>query len=301
MIGGAIGGIAGIMLVFDRSSSSPTSSSRRSPSSRYAALILGGTARIFGPILGAIAFWFLVEGADSFLGHAVDAQLPRRRPSVDPTQIGTFRFVLVGLVIMLLVIFRPQGFLGSRREVMLGDSVPRADAATGVEAGSDPRRRRSVARRFGGLVAVSVEHLEIQRNTITALIGPNGAGKTTFFNVLTGFDRADGGHWRSTASTSPAGPRTASPRRGMVRTFQLTKALAGLTVLDNMLLGASGQSGERMLVRAVPVPVARAGARGRRASAAPCSTTSGCRATSATTSPARCRAASASCSRWRAR
>ena len=46
-----------------------------------------------------------------------------------------------------------------------------------------------IARRFGGLTAVNVEHVEIQRGAITALIGPNGAGKTTFFNLLTGFDQ----------------------------------------------------------------------------------------------------------------
>ncbi len=53
----------------------------------------------------------------------------------------------------------------------------------------------SVRRRFGGLTAVDVDHVEIQRGQITALIGPNGAGKTTFFNLLTGFDEPDGGRW----------------------------------------------------------------------------------------------------------
>lgn len=46
-----------------------------------------------------------------------------------------------------------------------------------------------VTRRFGGMTAVDVDHLEVQRGSITALIGPNGAGKTTFFNLLTGFDK----------------------------------------------------------------------------------------------------------------
>jgi len=103
-----------------------------------------------------------------------------------------------------------------------------------------------VARRFGGLSAVLVEHLEIQRHSITALIGPNGAGKTTLFNVLTGFDRADEGRWSFDGTDLRGWPAYRIARRGMVRTFQLTKALAGMTVLDNMLLGAAGQTGERL-------------------------------------------------------
>jgi neutral amino acid transport system ATP-binding protein len=107
---------------------------------------------------------------------------------------------------------------------------------------------KSVIRRFGGLTAVSVDHLAVPRHAITALIGPNGAGKTTLFNVLTGFDRADGGHWKFDGVDISGWPAYRVARQGMVRTFQLTNALAGLTVLDNMLLGASGQSGERIVV-----------------------------------------------------
>jgi branched-chain amino acid transport system ATP-binding protein len=101
-----------------------------------------------------------------------------------------------------------------------------------------------VVRTFGGLRAVDVQHLEFQRGAITGLIGPNGAGKTTLFNLLTGFDRPNAGAW-SFDGTSLAGmaPHRVA-RRGVVRTFQLTKALAKLTVLDNMRLGAAGQVGE---------------------------------------------------------
>src|SRR3546814_19009880 len=52
-----------------------------------------------------------------------------------------------------------------------------------------------ITRRFGGLTAVDVDHVEIQSGLLTALIGPNGAGKTTFFNHLTGFDQPDSGRW----------------------------------------------------------------------------------------------------------
>jgi neutral amino acid transport system ATP-binding protein len=102
-----------------------------------------------------------------------------------------------------------------------------------------------VVRTFGGLTAVNVSHLEVQRGQITALIGPNGAGKTTFFNLLTGFDKADAGTWSFNGRVQTGLPAYAVARRGMVRTFQLTKALARLSVLENMRLGATGQRGEQ--------------------------------------------------------
>ncbi|CAN5706073.1 ABC transporter ATP-binding protein [soil metagenome] len=102
-----------------------------------------------------------------------------------------------------------------------------------------------VRRRFGGLQAVDVDHLEIQRGTITALIGPNGAGKTTLFNLLTGFDRPDAGVWRFDGHDLAGTPSHQVARRGMVRTFQLTKALGALTVLENLKLGAPAQRGEQ--------------------------------------------------------
>jgi neutral amino acid transport system ATP-binding protein len=103
----------------------------------------------------------------------------------------------------------------------------------------------SVTRMFGGLTAVDVEHLEVQRGAITALIGPNGAGKTTFFNVLTGFDQPDTGDWSFNGRKLNGVSAFKIARMGMVRTFQLTKVLSKLTVLENMRLGATGQRGER--------------------------------------------------------
>ncbi|WP_199432791.1 ABC transporter ATP-binding protein [Qaidamihabitans albus] len=109
-----------------------------------------------------------------------------------------------------------------------------------------------VTRAFGGLTAVHVDNLEVQRGAITGLIGPNGAGKTTLFNVLSGFDRADHGHWTFDGRdiTGRAAHRVA--RQGLVRTFQLTKTLSKLTVLENMKLAATGQRGERMALSLLP-------------------------------------------------
>ncbi len=104
-----------------------------------------------------------------------------------------------------------------------------------------------VSRQFGGLKAVDVGHAEIQRGAITALIGPNGAGKTTFFNLLTGFDKPDTGKWTFNGKSLAGMPAYKVARLGMVRTFQLTKVLAKLSVIENMRIGATGQSGESLL------------------------------------------------------
>jgi branched-chain amino acid transport system ATP-binding protein len=109
-----------------------------------------------------------------------------------------------------------------------------------------------VKKTFGGLTAVDVEHLEIPKNAITALIGPNGAGKTTLFNLLTGFDSPDTGTWTLMGNSLSGVPSFKVAKMGQVRTFQLTKALGLLTVLENMKLGAKDQRGESLFSALVP-------------------------------------------------
>ncbi len=109
-----------------------------------------------------------------------------------------------------------------------------------------------VRRNFGGLTAVDVEHLEFQRGVITALIGPNGAGKTTFFNLITGFDQPNSGKWEFNGEPMGNVASHQVARKGMIRTFQLTKSLAKMTVIENMKLGATGQMGERFLPSLLP-------------------------------------------------
>ncbi len=119
-------------------------------------------------------------------------------------------------------------------------------AATPGVAKPDPiLRAHSVQRSFGGIRAVDVEHLEVQRGSITALIGPNGAGKTTLFNLLTAFDTPDAGEWMFDGEDMTDVSAHKMATKGMVRTFQLTKSLTKLSVIENMKLGATNQTGER--------------------------------------------------------
>jgi neutral amino acid transport system ATP-binding protein len=107
-------------------------------------------------------------------------------------------------------------------------------------------RADGVVKRFGGIRAVDGAAMQVREGSITALIGPNGAGKTTFFNVITGFYRPDGGSATFGGDQVLGEPPYAIARRGMVRTFQITKALAAMPVIDNMMLGAPDQPGERL-------------------------------------------------------
>ena len=105
---------------------------------------------------------------------------------------------------------------------------------------------RDVVKRFGGIRAVDGASLDVQKGSITALIGPNGAGKTTLFNVMTGFYRGDHGSMTFSGRSIFGLPPHAIARVGMVRTFQITKALARMPVIDNMMLAAPNQPGEAL-------------------------------------------------------
>lgn len=102
----------------------------------------------------------------------------------------------------------------------------------------------NLTKSFGGIVAVDHIDLSIESGTITGLIGPNGAGKTTAFNLLTGFEDADaGGIYFDGKDITRSTPHERA-RAGLVRTFQITRQLSGMTVMENMLLGGQDNPGE---------------------------------------------------------
>jgi neutral amino acid transport system ATP-binding protein len=103
-----------------------------------------------------------------------------------------------------------------------------------------------VVKRFGGIRAVDGATLDVRDGEIAALIGPNGAGKTTLFNVITGFYRGDRGSVTFAGEEIFQRAPHQIARRGMVRTFQITKSLAAMPVIDNMMLAAPDQPGERL-------------------------------------------------------
>ncbi|HET9089943.1 MAG TPA: ABC transporter ATP-binding protein [Acidimicrobiales bacterium] len=120
---------------------------------------------------------------------------------------------------------------------MTDQSVSRADSALGCQ---------DLTKSFLGVRAVNGATFEVPRGQITALIGPNGAGKTTVVNILSGLMKSDGGtmHLESTETTNWESEKIA--RLGLMRTFQLSRELGGLTVLENLLVAPHDQPGEKL-------------------------------------------------------
>jgi neutral amino acid transport system ATP-binding protein len=102
-----------------------------------------------------------------------------------------------------------------------------------------------IAKSFGGIKAVNNADIEVNKGSITGLIGPNGAGKTTFFNLLSNFIRPDRGTVIFDGEQIQQLQTYKIAQQGMVRTFQVARTLSRLSVMENMLLGAQKQTGER--------------------------------------------------------
>ena len=116
----------------------------------------------------------------------------------------------------------------------------------------------AVTKRFGGMMAVDQVSLTIARGEIAGLIGPNGAGKTTMFNLLAGSLRPNGGDIRLEGRSIVASPAHRRLGLGLGRTFQIPRPFPDMAVLENLLLAAPAQMGERILPNWIaPAAVAR--------------------------------------------
>ena len=107
---------------------------------------------------------------------------------------------------------------------------------------------------FGGIKAVDVESLNLNRNELTSIIGPNGAGKTTFFDLISGFQDSDEGKVYLNNKNITKSQPYAIARLGMIRTFQLTKVFDRMTVLENMMFSASTVSNDSFLKSLAKLP-----------------------------------------------
>lgn len=201
--------------------------------------LIGGLGAVFGPLLGALVVLPIAEFIRGWLS----------------AYAGGIHGAVYGLILVLAVLWFPQGLVGSFRifsrdergrieklKVSLEQApVDRPKVEHLHKVGQPILKAEGLVRRFGGLVATNNVTLELRRGEILGLIGPNGAGKTTVFNLLSGFLKPnegkvtlqkEDGSWEEI--TSP----TQCARLGIGRTFQIAQPFSGLTVLENIMLGA---------------------------------------------------------------
>ena len=231
----------------------------------FAIVIFGGIANLMGSVLGA----FVVVLTEPLL---------ERQPFIDldARDASLIQLVIYGLLLVVLMMLRPQGLLpegfsiwrwlkgerraGTRVEMEAEGWVPDIDPASLVvtPGGSEEAREREwheapvvlevrgLSKRFGGIVAAQELDMDLHRGTITALVGPNGAGKTTVFNLLTGFIRPDAGSVRLNGTELVGKSPEQVARLGLVRSFQDVRIVPRLSCLQNVMLGVQDQTGEHM-------------------------------------------------------
>jgi neutral amino acid transport system permease protein len=120
ILGGLFGALGGIMLTLEQQSVQPDQFFTPTTFFAFTALILGGPGRVFGPVVGAMLFWGIIQFTDVFLRQAVaNGHIPRS--IMDGVQAGQVRFIIAGALLAGLMIFRQQGIFGDKREVALSD------------------------------------------------------------------------------------------------------------------------------------------------------------------------------------
>ncbi|MDE2626544.1 MAG: branched-chain amino acid ABC transporter ATP-binding protein/permease [Burkholderiales bacterium] len=199
--------------------------------------VLGGVGHVWGALMGA--------GVVVILKDQLQVWLPRLLGGS-----GNYEVIVFGIVLVLVLQYARDG-LWAFIEARLPRLQRRVDWA---DAAALPGRARAphgevvldvaaVRKEFGGLVAVKDVSFQVRAGEILGLIGPNGAGKSTLFNLVTGVLPASGGAVRLRGERIDGLASREIARRGVARTFQHVKMIAGMTVLDNVALGGHLRGG----------------------------------------------------------
>ena len=217
----------------------------------FAMVIVGGNANLAGSIAAGVVLTMIEP-------------VLRQVLAVQSTQAALVQVVLYGVLLLLVMLVRPQGLFRERPRKIAVPAAPEAPAApaSGPRARTSPRprpadrtpyaeadivlRAEGLSKRFGGITAAKNIDLELRRGTVTALVGPNGAGKTTAFDLLTGTVVPDTGSVTLNGSELVGMRPDLIVRAGLARTFQDVRLLNRLTCLENVMLAVPGNPGERI-------------------------------------------------------
>jgi branched-chain amino acid transport system permease protein len=266
VVGGAIAGLSGAVLVGFINLWDPQAWGYAETVVLFAAVIIGGLGNHRGAILGAILVPVAFEEATRYIPPVPN----------NPNLIPALQWVVIGLLILVFLWFRPQGILPERRRKIIGDRAAAAPPAGSADApsaaqaahsvlgngsvgrpavasGAAPEERaddsillscEGLVRTFEGVRAVNDVTMSFQRGRLTGIIGPNGAGKSTALAMLAGTLEPTAGkvYYRREDVTSLPAYRRA--QQGLVRTFQLASEFKRLTVIENLLTAIPGQRGE---------------------------------------------------------
>jgi branched-chain amino acid transport system permease protein len=195
-----------------------------------AMVLAGGTESFFGAILGAGLLTFLPEWL---------------------RDLKSIYLVVYGLVIILVIVFMPEGLWGyvkiigrrfARKRTMPRAARPLKVGGCGA-AGEEILQVEKLTKRFGGLVAVDEVGLSVRRGEARALIGPNGSGKTTYINLLSGLYVPTSGTIRFLGRSVVGLRPNRIARGGMARSFQNLRLFRALSVWENVLVGAMRAGG----------------------------------------------------------
>lgn len=113
---------------------------------------------------------------------------------------------------------------------------------------------KKLTKSFGGLQAVNIENLTLNKNQLTSIIGPNGAGKTTFFDLISGFQSSDSGQVILNGKVITKLQPYQIARLGMIRTFQMTKVFDRMTVIENLMFSASSVKNDSFFRGIIKLP-----------------------------------------------
>ncbi len=245
-LGGAIAAIGGSSLAYFITFISPFSFDVHASVYIIVMVVLGGVASFWGPLLGALVLVGLPESLRFIPGTA--------------GVIDAIREVLYGVILMLLMLFRPQGLLPeyskAKMKIGVSNQVEESKEEGGLSKTVDQSREqgpvvevKGVSKSFGGLEAVSNVSFALPFGQITGLIGPNGCGKTTLFNLITGYLAPNKGnvYVRNREITSQPPYRIVN-QGGLARSWQDVRIFQGMTVLDNIRVACPRQSGENLLL-----------------------------------------------------
>ena len=267
VIGGAIAGLSGGVLVGFINLWDPQAWGYAETVVLFAAVIIGGLGNHRGAVLGAILVPVAFEEATRYI--PADPNNPDLVPALE--------WVVIGLLIVLFLWFRPQGILPERRRIIVGkrreaaaapdaDQPPDADQTPDGDQPADadlppdiatatttPREPflgstilscSGLTRSFGGVRAVDDVSMSFERGRLTGIIGPNGAGKSTTLAMLAGTLHPTAGTITYRDEDITGVPAYRRARVGLVRTFQLASEFKRLTVIENLVAAIPGQRGE---------------------------------------------------------